>query len=401
MIDRSVVSSVAAVALVLAVGCSSADTPSPAMGAETNPGTSSTLGDAGGATPSTRDASVSTGDGDADGGTSRVSVPDGGRADSGLPSIGSFLGGTNLSALEFNSGTLPGKPNIDYGVPTHAEVDYFVGKKMLFIRLPFLWERMQPTLGGDFDATYLGFVTDLTGYATSKGATVLLDPHNYARYKGLVIGGTDAGAATAAQFGAFWGKLAALFASNPKVVFGLMNEPNGMATELWLSDANTAIASIRATGATNAITVPGNGYTGAHSWTSSGYGTADSTVMLGVKDPLDNYIYEVHQYLDADSSGTSATCDAAPEGSQSLMAFTQWARTNGKRAMIGELGAADNATCLGNLEDFLSYVDQNRDVFAGWTYWSAGPWWGTYMYSIEPSSTGTDAPQLATLVKHL
>jgi endoglucanase len=347
---------------------------------------------------SSADASVPAQDADAGSGSS---VTGDAVTDGGLPSLGSFLGGTNLSALEFNSGTKPGRPYYDYGVPTHAEVDYFVGKKMLFIRLPFLWERLQPVLDGDFDATYLGFVTDLTDYATSKGATVLLDPHNYARYNGLVIGSTSAGAATAAQFGAFWGKLAALFARNPKVIFGLMNEPNGMATELWLADANTAIASIRAVGATNVITVPGNGYTGAHSWTSDGYGTADSTVMLGVKDPLDNYVYEVHQYLDADSSGTHSTCDAAPEGSQSLMAFTEWARANGKRAMIGELGAADNATCLSNLDDFLSYVDRNRDVFAGWTYWSAGPWWGTYMYSIEPGSTGADAPQMATLLKHL
>jgi endoglucanase len=260
---------------------------------------------------------------------------------------------------------------------------------------------MQQSLGSDLDPTYLAIVTDLVTYSTSQGATLLLDVHNYARYAGAVIGSTDSGAPTAAQFGDLWSKLATLFKDNPKVVFGLMNEPNGMTTELWLADANAAIAAIRQTGATNVITVPGNGYTGAHSWTTGGYGTPNSTVMLGVVDPAKNFIYEVHQYLDEDSSGTHDTCDAAPAGAQSLMAFTAWAKTNGVRAMLGEFGAANNATCLTDLDGFLGYIDQNRDVFAGWTYWSAGPWWGTYMFSIEPSSSGADAPQMATLLQHL
>ena len=38
-------------------------------------------------------------------------------------------------------------------------------------------------------------------------------------------------------------------------------------------------------------------------------------------------------------------------------------------------------------------------------YWSAGPWWGEYMFSVEPK-TGldgkkTDRPQLAFLQPHL
>ena len=181
-----------------------------------------------------------------------------------------------------------------------------------------------------------------------------------------------------------------------------MNEPNGMTTELWLADANAAIAAIRKTGATNQLTVPGNGYSGAHWWMGGGYGTADGTVMLGVKDPLENYLFEVHQYLDSDSSGTHSTCDAPrPKDRSRSPPSPSGPRPTGSAPWIGELGAADNATCLSNLDDFLSYVDKNRDVFAGWTYWSAGPWWGSYMYSIEPSSSGADAPQTATLLAHL
>jgi endoglucanase len=87
------------------------------------------------------------------------------------------------------------------------------------------------------------------------------------------------------------------------VIFGLMNEPHSMATELWLNNANAAIAAIRSTGAENLVLVPGNAWTGAHSWNSNWYGTPNSTVMLNITDSLNNYAYEVHQYLDSNSSG--------------------------------------------------------------------------------------------------
>lgn len=313
------------------------------------------------------------------------------------PSLPAFLSGTNLSGLEFNSGVIPGKAYFDYGVPTHAEVDYFVKKGFRFFRLPFRWERIQPTAGGALDAKYLGYVKDLASYATGKGAHVLLDVHNYARYRGKVIGSDTDGAVTAKQFGDLWSRLAKEFAADPKVVFGLMNEPFGMDTKLWLDDANAAIAAIRATGATNLLTVPGTRWTGAHSWAK----TDNATVMLGVVDPLDNWIYEVHQYLDSDSSGTHDTCPSTTIGEKALASFAAWAKANGKRAMLGEFGAASNATCLEALDKALAHMKANEDVWAGHTYWSAGPWWGDYMYSIEPRKDGSDAPQMATLLKHL
>src|SRR5205814_466607 len=131
-------------------------------------------------------------------------------------------------------------------------------------------------------AAELARLDAFVSYATQKGAYVLLDPHNYARYYGGVIG---SGVAQSA-FADFWSRLAAHFASNARVVFGVMNEPNSMSTELWLADANAAIAAIRQAGATQLILVPGNAWTGAHSWFANSYGTPNGTVMLRVVDPL-------------------------------------------------------------------------------------------------------------------
>jgi endoglucanase len=327
-----------------------------------------------------------------------ATAPDGSTDAANLPGISGFAPGTNLSSAAF--GPLPGVYGTDYIYPPHSDVDYFTAKGFRIFRIPFLWERMQPTLGQPLDPTELGRLTDLVTYATSKSAYVLVDPHNYARYNGNVVGDTDAGGPTAAQFGDFWSRLATVFTANPAVVFGLMNEPYGMQTELWLTDANAAIAAIRAAGAQNLIFVPGNGYSGAHNWTDSSYGTPNATVMLGVKDPLDNYAFEVHQYLNSDSSGSQPTCVSATIGSERLLAFTQWMNDNHVRGFLGEFGVSSDPTCLSALDDMLSYVDQHRDGWIGWTWWSAGPWWGNYMFSIEPSS-GQDAPQMATLLKHL
>ena len=303
--------------------------------------------------------------------------------------------GVNLAGADFGYTKLPGTYGQDYIYPSHAEVDYFVGKGMNIFRLPFLWERLQRSLFGSFDAAELARIDDFVSYATGKGATVLLDPHNYARYNGQVIGqGVSVDA-----FGDFWSKLAARYKSNPKVVFGLMNEPRDMPTELWRDDANAAIRAIRATGATNLILVPGNAYSGAHSWYQNWYGTPNATVMLGISDPGNNYAFEVHQYLDSDSSGTTDQCISATIGAERLRDFTAWLRQNGKRGFLGEFGGARNDTCYAALDNMLSYIDSNADVWLGWTYWAAGPWWGEYMFTLEPVN-GTDRPQMAPLSKH-
>jgi endoglucanase len=367
--------------------------------------TSSTSSSQGGST-STMMGSGGSGHGGDTAGSQSSGTGVGGSGGSGgsKPGLDGFYPGANLSGAEFGSGVIPGVINTNYTYPKDSEVDYFVSKGLRIFRLPFLWARLQPALDADLDAAELGRITKFVTYASSKGAKVLLDPHNYGRYNGKVIGYGDAGAPTAEQFGAFWAKLATVFANDPQVIFGLMNEPHGMKTELWLDDANAAIAAIRKVGANNTIFVPGNGYTGAGSWVdSTWYGTPNDKVMLGVKDPIDNFVFEMHLYLDTDSSGTHADCKSATVGSERVTKVTEWLTTNKVRGFIGEFAVGENPICEAALEDLLTYIDKHRDVWVGWTWWGAGPWWPkTYMFSIEPNDgTNMDRPQLQTLMKHL
>lgn len=302
------------------------------------------------------------------------------------------LRGVNLAGAEFAESNIPGTVGVHYAYPTTAEIEYFVGKGMTTLRIPFLWERLQRAEGAAFDADELARLDAAVTATTSRGAFALIDPHNYARYHGQVIGG----GVPNASFADLWRRLADHYRNNPRVVFGLMNEPNTMPTEQWLAAANAAIASIRATGATNLILVPGNAWTGAHSWTQSWYGTPNGQVMLGVVDPGNNYAFEVHQYLDSDSSGTNPGCVDATVGTRRMQELTAWLRAHGKRAFLGEFGATGDATCVAALRDLLGHLHANSDVYLGWTYWAAGPMWGDYMFTVEPKD-GVDRPQMAAL----
>ena len=60
----------------------------------------------------------------------------------------SLLLGVNLAGAEFGW-NVPGVFGTDYTYPTHTEIDYYAAKGMSVVRLPFLWERVQPTPSTD------------------------------------------------------------------------------------------------------------------------------------------------------------------------------------------------------------------------------------------------------------
>jgi len=308
-----------------------------------------------------------------------------------------FLTGVNIAGAEFNSKKLPGAAGTDYFYPKASTIDHFAAAGMNVIRLPFRWERIQQRLGGDLDVAEYQRLADAVQMATAKKLFVVLDVHNYAAYRDQTIGST---AVPVSAFADLWRRLAEKFKGEPLVGFGLMNEPKGLTTETWLEAANAAIAQIRQTGARNLVFVPGNGWTGAHSWFHKGYGTPNATVMLGVKDPADNYVYELHQYLDSDFSGTHPECRNDQIGVTTLTEVTDWLRRNNKRGFLGEFGAGRDATCLAALENMLTFIDKNRDAWLGWTYWAAGAWPERYFTSVQPVD-GVDTLQMKVLLKHV
>ena len=275
-----------------------------------------------------------------------------------------------------------------------------------------------------FDATELSRLNGFVSDATSKGAYVIVDPHNFARYypqpasntQGSTVGlvGSDV---PVSSFADFWSRMANQYKGNDRVIFNLMNEPANMPTEQWFGAAQAAIDAIRNAGAKNLILVPGNGYTGAHSWSANYYGTPNAQVMLNITDPLNNFAYDVHQYLDDNSSGnsdqigTNGNPDNPNIGVERLTDFTNWLHANDRKAFLGEFAVANSrvgsgVTQIGDeaIDNMLDYMEANEDVWLGWTWWAAGPWYTSYQFSLEPDNLGqpnqSDRAALSVLDDH-
>jgi endoglucanase len=297
-----------------------------------------------------------------------------------LGSTPAMLGGVNIAGLEFNPDKLPGRLDTDYVAPRAGEIAYYRSAGARVVRIPFLWERAQPDLNGPLEEAYLGLIDQAV--ADARPMSVVLDAHQFGRRRvngrEAVIG--ESPDAPAEAFARFWGAVAARFQSQ-RVIFNLENEPHDQNTDTLVAVQNRAIAAIRAAGSSHLILVSGNAWSGAHSWEASG----NSRAMLAIEDPARNFAFDVHQYLDRDSSGASGAC--VPGAETRLAPFTAWARQHGKRGFLGEFGAGADPECLAALGAILEHVRAEPRLWAGWTYWAGGAWWpDTYPLSIKPNS---------------
>ncbi|MEN9358467.1 MAG: endoglucanase precursor (endo,4-beta-glucanase)(cellulase) protein [Verrucomicrobiota bacterium] len=308
------------------------------------------------------------------------------------------LRGVTLSGPEFAKKALPGIEGKHYHWPAAPEAEEFRRAGMNLIRLPFRWERLQPQPGGEFDPGYHAKLSATVRSFRAQGFEVLLDCHNYARHGDQVLGGALADGA----FADLWRRLASEFKDDPHLRFGLMNEPHGLKSEDWVRAANAAIAAIRATGAKQAVFVCGNAWSGAHSWNAKWYGTPNAVAMLEVKDPADNIVFEVHQYLDRNGAGQKPDCASPEVGVEALQGFTTWLKQHKKRGFLGEFGGAVSPNSREAIDAMLKHMEENPEVWAGWAWWGGGQAWNPdYLFRLSSDRDGKAAPQMDWLKPHL
>ncbi|CAE6384056.1 hypothetical protein RSOLAG1IB_11652 [Rhizoctonia solani AG-1 IB] len=293
--------------------------------------------------------------------------------------------GVNQSVAEFGDGKWPGVKDTDYTWPAPSSIDFFVGKGMNTFRVAFTMERISPPatgLTGPFDSTYLSDLKTTVNYITGKGAFAVLDPHNYLRYNKNIMSSTS-------DFQTWWKNLANEFKGNSKVIFDVNNEPWGIDAPVVATFNQAAINGIRASGATSQlILVEGTAWSGAWSWVSSG----NADAFKSLKDPNNNFAIEMHQYLDSDSSGTSATCVSSTIMAERISAATAWLKANNLKGFLGEVGGGSNDACIAAIKGGLCAM-QESGVWIGALWWAAGPWWGNYFQSIEPPN-GAAIPRI-------
>lgn len=108
----------------------------------------------------------------------------------------------------------------------------------------------------------------------------------------------------------------------------------------------------------------------------------------------------MHQYLDSDGSGTSETCVSSTIGAERIAAATTWLRANGKKGVIGEFAGGANSVCETAVTGMLDYMVTNNDVWMGAMAWAAGPWWASYIFSMEPSTGSAYNAYMSTFKKY-
>lgn len=96
--------------------------------------------------------------------------------------------GMTMSGLEFYN-VIPGQLNTDYFESAQTTYNYFDSKGFPLVRLPILWERIQPGLNSALDPLYKSYVDASIQEAANAGQSVILDIHNFGRRIVINTGG--------------------------------------------------------------------------------------------------------------------------------------------------------------------------------------------------------------------
>ncbi len=305
------------------------------------------------------------------------------------------LVGVNFGSGVFDPANVPGIYNKGY---TFADESYYkrhAGLGFKLVRLGFLWERVQPKLGTELDAAELGRIKQSLDYAQKYGIKVILDMHNYYRYYGKVINSPEV---PRAQFAETWRKIAVAVSKHPALYgYGLMNEPYNTGNNLWPQTAQAAGQAIRKVDPTKWIMIAGDRYSSAFHWQKYNTSLINDPWM---RDPKNNLVYEAHQYLDSDYSGTyrnTAETFAPNLGVERVKPWVEWLKANKLRGYLGEHGIPDfSPSAVVATNNLLAYLNANCIPS---TYWAAGPRWGENIMALDVSS-GKYRPQLAPLQKY-
>ncbi|MDD5374426.1 glycoside hydrolase family 5 protein [Acidithiobacillus sp.] len=292
-----------------------------------------------------------------------------------------MLQGTNLTGGETFyqqwSGTSP-QVGTHYLFVADKDIDTCVAAGMNCFRLLFGWEAYE------YSPEYRAALNGRVNYILSKNCTVVLDIHpgdaNYgAAYYGVKIPGFSGGFAVGSRLAKTWQGLATIYQGQPRVQFGLMNEPNGVKPADWFAAAQLCIDSIRAVGNTSTVWCPGADWDAASNW------TAANGPAWNLKDTANNLGVQVHMYFDANNGGGGTDIVSASIGVERLKNTVDWARGKGLKVLLGEVGLQASQplakTAWGNL---VAYMAQEQATVAGWLWWAYGPpiWWSKYQFSL-------------------
>ncbi|KAK4548300.1 hypothetical protein LTR36_010170 [Oleoguttula mirabilis] len=308
--------------------------------------------------------------------------------------------GVNLSGPELQASTtaLPGVYSTDYTWFNLSTIDVFVSQRaMNSFRINILMERLVPgsLTNSAMDPDYLGNLTETVEYITGKGAYAIITPMNGGRYYGSVINSTS-------DFEGFWRTVAGVFKDNQLVMFNANSGYHNISTQQVVDLNQAAINGIRAAGATSQyITVEGNDHSLAGLWTNGtgSDGLTNAHAMGNLTDSSDSLVYQMSSYLDPLGTGFNGTCASTTLGPERLANATAWLQAHNKFGIIGAYAGGVSWQCTAAVITMLNYLAENDEFWLGALWWTAGPWEGEDMFSLEPT-TGAAYSTYAPIIKN-
>ena len=125
-------------------------------------------------------------------------------------------------------------------------------------------------------------------------------------------------------------------------MFELMNEPHDIDLTAWVTSCQAAVTAIRqAEKNSHIVLLPGENFSSAGTFLSSGWGAALATVT-NPDGSTTNLVLDLHKYLDVDNSGDHPDC-VMDNVADTFEPVAAWLRTNKRQAMLSETGVGVNS----------------------------------------------------------
>lgn len=323
------------------------------------------------------------------------------------PPVGTFTPIGNFKGYMLGGPEVTGSGSSFF--PFAAEIDYMAAQGFGMFKLPTTISNaiQGPTAFQPWVISYINNMKSTIDYAFTKGMYVLIAFYD----SGAGLTGTNTYGAVGIDptatnsFADQRSRLASRFKNYPNVIIEMTNEPKNQNVDQWFAGQNVGVAAIRAAGFTGKIGLCPNGFQHTDDWTSSG----NAAKYVGYSgDPLNNFVFCFHAYLDAANQGAAPGGYIAQPGRAAhiLDDATTWMQGQGYQGILTEfgiggdpwqpnpgntmiwLGSAGSVSTNFNTEGpiLLAYMKTNSSAWLGWTEFSAGVEFSTVPNS--PSGTG-------------
>jgi aryl-phospho-beta-D-glucosidase BglC (GH1 family) len=161
--------------------------------------------------------------------------------------------GINLMDLGNAGGVLPGTYGSTYSKPSLESLRYLKSRGHDVVRIPFIWERIQPVLGQGLNTAYTNLLLQTLRDANTAGLKVIVDMHNYGRYRsgGVTRVFGETGGPTKEQYAYAWRLIASAIKADAAAysavyAYDIMNEPHDLAAFEGTLSSAISISSFEA-----------------------------------------------------------------------------------------------------------------------------------------------------------